>query len=93
MFLIIPTLLHYIANEVICSLGEYAALVAADVVTLDTGLRLVARRALLMSTRCQKTTSGMLAIRLQAQTIRDVISRVRGCSELKIACYNGTKTS
>lgn len=91
MFLIIPTLLHYIANEVICSLGEYAALVAADVVTLDTGLRLVARRALLMSTRCQKATSGMLAIRLQAQTIRDVISRVRGCSELKIACYNGTK--
>ena len=46
MFLIIPTLLHYIANDVICSLGEYAALVAADVVTLDTGLRLVARRAL-----------------------------------------------
>ena len=46
------------------SLGEYAAFVAAGVLTLDAGLQLVAHHARLVTDHCAKSLTGMLAVRL-----------------------------
>ncbi|KAH8105565.1 polyketide synthase [Phellopilus nigrolimitatus] len=73
------------------SLGEYAALVAAGVVSLDAGLRLVARRARLMTQRCQQGASGMLVVRVPAEVVSENISKIGGCESLSVACYNGAK--
>ncbi|KAH8109903.1 polyketide synthase [Phellopilus nigrolimitatus] len=72
-------------------LGEYAALVAAGVVSLDAGLRLVARRARLMTQRCQQGASGMLVVRVPAEVVSENISKTGGCESLSVACYNGAK--
>ncbi|KAI5118611.1 hypothetical protein M0805_008042 [Coniferiporia weirii] len=74
------------------SLGEYAALVTAGVLGLDSGLRLVARRARLMTQYCQQNVSGMLAVRLSSRDISEGIEKI-GCLDLSVACYNGAKDS
>ena len=72
-------------------MGEYAALVAAGVISLNSGLRLVAHRARLMTQRCVQNASGMLVVRTTARAISEAIAKADGCNELSIACYNGSK--
>ncbi|EJD06333.1 polyketide synthase [Fomitiporia mediterranea MF3/22] len=71
------------------SLGEYAALVAGRVLSLESGLRLVAHRARLMTQFCQPGTTGMLAVRLPAAVVSKAISEVHRHDTLAIACFNG----
>nr|UPO09356.1 PKS7818 [Inonotus obliquus] len=71
------------------SLGEYAALVVSGVLTRDAGLRLVAHRALLMTQRCEQNVSGMVAVRLPARYVSDMIAKLGGCDGLSVACHNG----
>ncbi|KAI1632524.1 putative polyketide synthase [Biscogniauxia mediterranea] len=47
------------------SLGEYAALVTAGVLSIVDGALLVARRAQLMATQCELQSSSMLAVNLE----------------------------
>ncbi|WP_461215821.1 ACP S-malonyltransferase [Lacticaseibacillus sp. GG6-2] len=55
------------------SLGEYAALIASDMLSLEAGLALVQTRGQAMAAACQTNPGGMLALRLkdpqQAQAI------------------------
>jgi [acyl-carrier-protein] S-malonyltransferase len=44
------------------SLGEYAALAAADALTFGDGLRLIARRGELMDAACRETQGGMASV-------------------------------
>lgn len=81
----------YFLNSLFFSLGEYAALVAAGVLTIDAGLRLVAHRARLMAEKCQQGISGMVVVRLAPHIISDIMANLPECSSLAIACYNGGK--
>ena len=71
-----------------CSLGEYAALVAADVLSADSALRIIAHRARLMTLHCEQNASGMLAVRLAPESIPTTFSRQDGCANVTIACNN-----
>lgn len=73
------------------SLGEYAALVTAGVLTLDAGLRLVAHRVRLMAEYCARNVTGMLVVRLPEEAVEEAIASTHGCDGLSIACYNGSK--
>jgi [acyl-carrier-protein] S-malonyltransferase len=74
------------------SVGEYAALVAAGVVTFEDGLRLVRRRGELMREAAQRTQGTMAAaLGLDAETARAICSEVRGRGGglVTVANYNG----
>nr|BAO20284.1 polyketide synthase 1 [Grifola frondosa] len=70
------------------SLGEYAALVTAGVLKLDDALRLVAVRARLMTEKCERGTTGMLALRASAVQMAETLEGNEKYSGLSIACYN-----
>ncbi len=68
------------------SVGEYAALVAANVLDLPDALRLVARRAELMAAAA---SGGMTAvIGLDRETVAAVLARIAGSEELTVANDN-----
>ncbi|KAG0708446.1 putative polyketide synthase [Suillus ampliporus] len=69
------------------SLGEYAALVIADVLSLEAALFLVASRARLTWRSCALGVTGMLAIRLGEQEIKTVL-KTASYSDVSIACVN-----
>ncbi|KAH9952215.1 putative polyketide synthase [Amylocystis lapponica] len=69
------------------SLGEYTAMVLANVMTLDEGLRLVAERARLMSQKCESGTTGMLAVRESPSEVCRILAS-DNYKGLSIACYN-----
>lgn len=69
------------------SLGEYAALVIAGVLTLESGLWLVAQRAALIVRQCELWQSSMLAINMGASDVRPILSR-KEYECLSIACEN-----
>ena len=71
------------------SLGEYAALVIAGVLDLQSGLSLVAHRAKLISELCQLEATSMLAVHLSADITRDEVDSHPGLHDLSIACDNG----
>ena len=71
------------------SLGEYAALVIAGVLDLQSGLSLVAHRAKLISELCQLEATSMLAVQLSADVTRDEVDSHPGLHDLSIACDNG----
>ena len=58
------------------SLGEYAALVAAGVLTIETGLRLIARRVCLMTERRARNETRLLLVRLAGQAFEQAIASV-----------------
>lgn len=67
------------------SLGEYNALLAADVFDFETGLRLVRKRGELMS---QARDGGMAAVvGLPAETLHEVLRR-EGADDIDIANFN-----
>jgi iterative type I PKS product template protein len=67
------------------SLGEYAALHVAGVVSASDMILLVGRRAQLLEKDCTKFTHGMLAVKASAETMEEVL----GDKMTEIACING----
>ncbi|KAH0538586.1 Type I Iterative PKS [Glutinoglossum americanum] len=67
------------------SLGEYAALVVAGVLSASDAIFLVGHRARLLTTNCTPGTHGMLAVRASAASIREIL----GEGNFEIACMNG----
>ncbi len=76
------------------SLGEYAALCVAGVLSVCDALTLTFERAKLISTRCSPSEAGMLAVGLPASTIR---WRIRGLlattSTCEVCCINGPSST
>ncbi|KAG1732441.1 putative polyketide synthase [Suillus paluster] len=73
------------------SLGEYAALVIADVLSLEAALFLVASRARLTWRSCALGVTGMLAIRLGEQDTKTIL-KTASYSDISIACVNSDCT-
>lgn len=69
------------------SLGEYAALCIAGVLSISDTLFLVHERAALMQDRCMGSYS-MLAAPLGADSIQELLS-AKGRSSCEISCFNG----
>ncbi len=69
------------------SLGEYAALCIAGVLSVSDTLYLVHERATLMQDRCAGSYA-MLATPLVADSIQELLS-ARGRSSCEISCFNG----
>lgn len=67
------------------SLGEYAALYLAGVLSAADTLYLVGKRAELLQERCQRGTHAMLALRASPVALADVLAE----SNCEIACHNG----
>ena len=69
------------------SLGEYAALHAAGVLSLTDMLYLVGQRACLLLERCELNSSAMLSVSASATTVRDHLAQL-GDSSCGTACIN-----
>ncbi|OJA19511.1 hypothetical protein AZE42_03211 [Rhizopogon vesiculosus] len=74
------------------SLGEYAALVVADVLSLEAALFLVASRARFTWRSCALGATGMLAIRLGEHEIKSILDTM-SYPEISIACVNSDRAS
>lgn len=74
------------------SLGEYAAMVTADVMSIETALSIVAKRARLMSRACAMGKTGMVSITLPSAQVQDVLTTNVSFPNVSIACVN-TETS
>ena len=85
---IIPTTSLITNSLASISLGEYAALVTAGVLTLEDGLKLVARRAELMVEKCTPSETGMLAVKMNATRLKDLIEKDAQYTGISVACYN-----
>ncbi|KAG1727831.1 polyketide synthase [Suillus lakei] len=72
------------------SLGEYAALVIAEVLSLEAALFLVASRARLTWRSCVPGATGMLAVRLGEHQVNTVLKR-GSYSDLSVACVNSDR--
>ncbi len=76
------------------SLGEYAALCVAGVLSVGEALALTFERAKLISTRCSPSEAGMLAVGLPASTvrwrIRDLPATTSTC---EVCCINGPSST
>ncbi|KAK3380525.1 beta-ketoacyl synthase domain-containing protein [Lasiosphaeria ovina] len=70
------------------SLGEYAALCTAGVLTVADTLLLVGRRAQLVEELCTKGTHGMLIVQTSADRFRSMVEG-RGAGAFDVACFNG----
>ena len=69
------------------SLGEYAALQAAGVLSVADTIYLVGKRAELLETKCTAGTHAMLAVRSPVAGMQDVVANSNG--KIEIACING----
>lgn len=72
------------------SLGEFAALVIAEVITFKSALTILANRARLMIQKCILNSSGMIAINLAYSAVLDILNSSNAFHGLSIACYNST---
>ena len=70
------------------SLGEYAALCVAGVLSVSDTLYLVGKRAEMMERKCIARSYAMLATHTSPETIKQIISTEQMLS-CEIACYNG----
>jgi acyl transferase domain-containing protein len=70
------------------SLGEFAALVIAGVLDMESGLWLVAQRASLIVGQCDLFQSTMLAVNMPAAEVRKSILRRDEFSGISISCEN-----
>ena len=75
------------------SLGEYAALCISGALTLEDTLRVVASRARLMTVKCERQASGMLACKISSQKAQNLISQSLQFANLSISCHNGADDS
>jgi iterative type I PKS product template protein len=69
------------------SLGEYAALQAAGVLSVSDTIYLVGRRAALLEEKCTVGTHAMLAVRASVAALQEVVVASHG--KIEIACING----
>ena len=67
------------------SLGEYAALHVAGVLTISDTLFLVGKRAELLQERCDRGTHSMLAIKASTSTVAKLLVD----KKIEVACING----
>lgn len=70
------------------SLGEYAALVTAGVLDLESGLWLVAQRARLIISSCKLWETSMLAVDMSSSQVQQNLLSRTEFAELSIACEN-----
>jgi len=81
----------YVAGH---SLGEYAALVAANALDFPDALRVVRERGRLMKETAEKRPGGMAAvIGLDTATIEGIVARAREAGEVVLANLNSPKQS
>ena len=73
------------------SIGEYAALAVAGVLSLADGLKIVAYRARLMMTLCQSGMTGLLAANIGAAQLDKILQADSAYEGLSIACYNSAQ--
>jgi len=71
------------------SLGQFAAITAAEVLTIEEGLRLVEHRGILLAEACKQHSGGMIAVRgCSLKEINDII-RLFPEGNICIAGFNG----
>ena len=70
------------------SLGEYAALCVAGVLTIRDTFYLVGTRARLVAKRCKSGSHGMLAIRMPTEQLKRRLGE-SGLLDCEVACING----
>lgn len=70
------------------SLGEYAALCVANVLSVSDALYLVGKRAEVMEQKCSAGSHAMVAVQSAAELVREIIdgSDLESCA---IGCFNG----
>ena len=73
------------------SLGEYAALHTAGVLSMHDALYAVGTRATLVQERCTPNTYAMLAISASTEDVKARIAKHEAAARLTIACVNGPK--
>jgi iterative type I PKS product template protein len=69
------------------SLGEYAALEAAGVLSVSDTIYLVGKRAALLEEMCTAGTHAMLAVRSPLAALQEVVANSQG--KIEVACING----
>ncbi|KAE8373992.1 hypothetical protein BDV26DRAFT_296398 [Aspergillus bertholletiae] len=67
------------------SLGEYAALYLAGVLSVSDTIYLVGSRAALLESRCTAGTHGMLAVKASTTDLKEVLESV----QVEVSCENG----
>ena len=70
------------------SLGEYAALCVADVLSLSDTLYLVGRRAEMMEHKCHPNSHAMAAVKATPSLVQQIIGE-SGAQSCEMACFNG----
>ncbi|KAG8214315.1 putative polyketide synthase [Butyriboletus roseoflavus] len=70
------------------SLGEYAAMVTADVLSIETALSIVAKRGRLMSQACAIGKTGMISVSLPSAQVQEILTTHASFSKVTIACVN-----
>ncbi|KAK0648453.1 beta-ketoacyl synthase domain-containing protein [Cercophora newfieldiana] len=71
------------------SLGEYAALVVAGVISAADAILLVGKRAQLVVSNCEEGSQVMLAVRASVDRIKNVIDRAGDGHKYQVSCMNG----
>lgn len=74
------------------SLGEFAALCIAGVISIKDTFYLVGRRASLMATKCTIGSHSMMSVKISSEQLQQVISEF-GASACEIACFNGPEST
>ena len=74
------------------SLGEYAALCVAGVLSVSDTLYLVGKRAELMEKKCIANSHAMLAVQSGSEPIQQIITAER-LTSCEIACFNGPNST
>ncbi|KAL9585668.1 MAG: hypothetical protein Q9203_004154 [Teloschistes exilis] len=70
------------------SLGEYAALCVAEVLSVSDTLFLVGKRAAEMERKCNANSHAMVAVQANAELVQQIINDA-GAQSCQIACLNG----
>ncbi|KAL4948626.1 conidial yellow pigment biosynthesis polyketide synthase [Aspergillus filifer] len=76
------------------SLGEYAALHAAGVLSLADALYLIGHRALILEERCESGSCAMLSVSTSVANVRDRLSQLHSSfSSCDVACINSPSST